>query len=287
MTAPSVPFQVDATTSTRPVTATAIREEALHEACSKADLSKLRTLVVQQASENPDSLDVAILKLLAQATKKRQTNVIQLLLKHLSTTDFDHDLIYSAIGDIGIYKLYLAKTPRILTYEWQGVGDAVCCAVCCKRTDFLSFLLSIGADPGRSIGSARAFYRYLLLEVTAMNGYASIARLLIEHGAIVRGTEAVQLAAEAGQLAMVRLLIEAGGDMNAIADPDGPFNYYYYEPYGTPLIKAVSNGHVDVVQFLLERGAEVEKPDTAGQTALARAQAVGNPRIVELLQAHV
>jgi ankyrin repeat protein len=54
----------------------------------------------------------------------------------------------------------------------------------------------------------------------------------------------------------------------------------------TPLIEAAMNGHLSVVEFLVERGADVNKVDADGESALLAAASDGHLRIVECLIEH-
>ncbi|MCJ1380352.1 hypothetical protein MMC17_003455 [Xylographa soralifera] len=260
---------------------------ALLDACSTGDLPRLRFLMDKERTGHR-VYDATLLNLLAEATVKRHSSVVKLLLDHTSSTaTFSHDLIYSAMeAGLDTYKLYLAARPAILSYQWEGLGDVVCCTSTKNDGEFLSYILRNGADPGRSLyNSPRFFYKYLPLEYCALSSHTSStsnARLLLEHGAIIEGTEAVQLAASAGQLAMVQLLLEARGNINALLDRESPC-YKYPHVYGTPLHNAISGGHLDIVRFLLESGADINMRDTAGKTAAMRASATERLLQIELL----
>ena len=287
MTATPLPNQLPEETSARPWSEIrATSQGALSKACSTGDLASLISLIDQERNEGVLLSDSTLLALLAKATRKRHASIVRLLLDYVSTPDLPHELIYSAVGaGIDIYKLYLAKNRAILSYDWQGIGDVVCSTLTRNEVEFLSYLLSIGADPGRSLSSARIGYIFLPLEFTAFSSTVSNARLLLQHGAVIIGTEAVQMAAEHGRLDMVQLLIEAGGNPNAIIDSESPY-YNYARTYGTPLHNAVSGGHLDVAKFLLESGADIKMRDTAGNTTMMRAQAVNSADIIALLHTY-
>ena len=72
-----------------------------------------------------------------------------------------------------------------------------------------------------------------------------------------RGWTALHHAAATGQVEMLRLLIDAGGDVNVRAQ-DG----------WTPLHCAAYWGHEEAAQLLLDQGAEVDLPDNNGRTPL-------------------
>jgi ankyrin repeat protein len=84
-------------------------------------------------------------------------------------------------------------------------------------------------------------------------------------------------AATLGSLEMVRCLVqELGADINKAthtSDEEGM----------TPLTAAAHNGNLDMVQCLLDLGADVDKKDEAGDTALHNAAANGELAIVQCL----
>jgi ankyrin repeat protein len=262
----------------------------LMNACSAGDLPTLRSLL--SSSQDPrEYQEATILHLLAEATKKQYTDIVEYLLEQTENVDFPEDLLLSAVSSgLDIYKLYLSKNPNILRYEWQGLGDVVCRALVENKVDFLTYLLeTAGADPGRSLRSTRYFYIFLPLEFAAYSSSEANARLLLKHGAIINGTNALQLAAQRGKLGMVRLLVEAGGNVNGMLDPNDPSTLYFgsrSEPRGTALHYAAEGGFKDIVEYLLDHGADPKKLNTFGYTALERAQLKRHYEIVGLIRSY-
>lgn len=86
------------------------------------------------------------------------------------------------------------------------------------------------------------------LHYAAYSGHTEIARMLIEHADLdapgPNGQTALILAAGAGRLDVVKLLIDADADMD-VEDPDG----------NTAISLAEKNGHVDVADYLRNEGA--------------------------------
>ncbi|OCK76129.1 ankyrin [Lepidopterella palustris CBS 459.81] len=124
----------------------------------------------------------------------------------------------------------------------------------------------------------------------------SILRLLLQHGAIINGANAIQRAGEYGRPDVLKALIDAGGDVNWVLDPDStdPDLYTTARPfndiqnlYGTALHYAASNGHFETVKFLLDHGANPLKKDSLGARAGERAQDNGHPEIVSLIESRV
>ncbi len=120
-----------------------------------------------------------------------------------------------------------------------------------------------------------------LIEAVRAGDMASVRRLLAE-GADVNsrdseGATLLMLASHAGNLAMVLALIGAGAQVNA-CDERG----------WTPLMKAAYNadldrGFADVVQALIDAGANVEMPIGYGIRPLMLAAGYGETAVVETL----
>lgn len=89
-------------------------------------------------------------------------------------------------------------------------------------------------------------------------------------------TPLIMLAASKGFTTMVRILMNAGADINAKNAVGWPV-----------LIEASAHGHTEIVQMLLQSGADVNESDFAsGMTALMTASRFGGIETVQtLLQA--
>ncbi|KAJ3287681.1 hypothetical protein HK104_008485 [Borealophlyctis nickersoniae] len=108
------------------------------------------------------------------------------------------------------------------------------------------------------------------LRVAAHRGHVELVRLLVDHGANVDvlGTYTLQISAMYGQLEMVRLLLEKRADA---------WNS------GSALSHAASNGHAEVVQMMLENGADVYA-DLEGPLMYAAGR--GYLKVVRILLEH-
>ncbi len=85
--------------------------------------------------------------------------------------------------------------------------------------------------------------------------------------------EALIRESDGGYLKEVQSIVEGGGDVNWQMQPSGL----------TPLMAAASGGYTEVVKFLIKNGAELNRKDASGRTALQRAQHAGNKEVVALL----
>mmetsp|Transcript_35692 Transcript_35692/g.68467 ORF Transcript_35692/g.68467 Transcript_35692/m.68467 type:complete len:322 (+) Transcript_35692:61-1026(+) len=115
-------------------------------------------------------------------------------------------------------------------------------------------------------------------------GHEHIAAELLQHGADLdyiddTGFTALLWAVEASELGCVKLLIEAGADVNA-----------HTETGATPLIMACDLSHpaqdMQIACALVEAGADVNKADSQGAAALSfAAEAAFAPTVAMLLEA--
>ncbi|HYE21707.1 MAG TPA: ankyrin repeat domain-containing protein [Tepidisphaeraceae bacterium] len=109
-------------------------------------------------------------------------------------------------------------------------------------------------------------------------GNPDLLKLLIAKGADVnarrtfKGNTAIVEAAEAGNVAAIRVLAGAGANVN------------YANTLGeTPLARASEANHPDAVRALIELKADVNKPSTEGFTPLMIAIRMGNEESVKVL----
>ena len=90
------------------------------------------------------------------------------------------------------------------------------------------------------------------------------------------GVRPLHMAAGVGNMALVRLLLEFGADVNGEAAMD----------YTGPLFGAVRNGHTEIVRLLVAEGADVNaKSADGGWTPLSVARESANKELIQLLEA--
>ena len=137
------------------------------------------------------------------------------------------------------------------------------------QQEALACCIKLGADVNH-----RATKGWHALFDACMNGHDEIVQVLISAGADVNaqrsnGASGLTFASQNGHEAVVRALIAAGADVNVAVDKV------------TPLIKAVTGGHMDCVRILLESA-----PSSSIQHALGVACGKGMADAVELLLRH-
>lgn len=93
-------------------------------------------------------------------------------------------------------------------------------------------------------------------------------------------TKDLQTAAQWGDLNGVKQAIKAGADINAKGELE---DFQEYSFSKNALVWAAVMGHLDVVKYLVERGANIEARDDYGQTALFAAAKRGHADVVQYL----
>ncbi|MCJ7822861.1 MAG: ankyrin repeat domain-containing protein, partial [Armatimonadetes bacterium] len=115
----------------------------------------------------------------------------------------------------------------------------------------------------------------------AQQGDVEATRRLIAEGSDVNvrdkwGITTLHRAVGMGQTAVVKVLLEAGADVNA-AEPEGGM---------TPLHSAANRGQTEAAKLLLEAGADVNAKAKGGETPLSLAVARGNTEVANLFREH-
>ncbi|KAF2276883.1 ankyrin [Westerdykella ornata] len=167
-------------------------------------------------------------------------------------------------------------------HEVDRVGTPLGIAIINRKLELIRFLLAKGADPNGMYWVPPITFLHMAAEL----GSTTIMELLLDHGAVVQGTAALEGAARVGSIEAAQLLLERGADVNAVlrydmCDHDGDI-------IGTALHVAVRHDQEAMVEFLLRRGAKQDSDLLDGDRATVKALAAekGNPRILHLLQQH-
>mmetsp|Transcript_48162 Transcript_48162/g.86666 ORF Transcript_48162/g.86666 Transcript_48162/m.86666 type:complete len:212 (+) Transcript_48162:40-675(+) len=170
-------------------------------------------------------------------------------------------------------------------------------------SDFVSGIgprWSCSAETGRDLASPRSrvvakFFNFdaasdnvplQLFRAAGAGNDADVERLLREgakpnkRSGSSKATPLIVAAAN-GHDIVVKLLIEAGAELDQGIENDGPLR-----PGGaTALFMAAQQGHEEVVKVLLEAGADFSRPRGDGRTPLAAAEKKGHEAVASLLRA--
>jgi hypothetical protein len=208
---------------------------------------------------------------------------------HTSTYDQGPPEWYPAtLSDYVVYKAAAGGAPSVmqllidaglgLNHEVEHMGSPLGIAITNGKLDLIRFLLAKGADPNNLYPSPRVS----LLYMAALCRSTVIMQLLLDHGATIRGSEALAGAAEAGCIEAAALALESGADVNEVL-------YVYNsgedeDVDGTALHAAVQHEQEAMVEFLLRRGARQDLLHIFEPTVKELAARIGNARIIRLLE---
>lgn len=121
----------------------------------------------------------------------------------------------------------------------------------------LQMLLNAGADP-----NARTCYGGTALSIVLENGLASGARLLLENGAIFQGAD------EFAFDEMMRAVLGDDAECIQIALANGGNPYYLGRKLDLMIFDVLFEGDGDLLQELIQKGADVNVKDAHGRTPL-------------------
>ena len=209
------------------------------------------------------------------------------LLRSHAAVPIDHDEAHAwldhmeaAIRESGLSEPLQTRLSRYFIEEAQGMETPFCHHKLAPLDDLERRLK---ADP--SILSLRNALDQTLLGYAAGLWDGDRVRLLLSFGAKTNDEKTPPLyhaanrfvsfderRSEAGGT-VVRLLAEAGTDVNAVSGAGGQ----------TPLHMAARRGNLAVAEALLAAGADIDPQDRKGETPLRRAVNCGQPELIALL----
>jgi ankyrin repeat protein len=155
-------------------------------------------------------------------------------------------------------------------------GDVLFDAIAAGNKAAVEQALTDGADV-----DSRARDQATLLIVAALEDQPAIVELLLSRGADVMarnsgGFTPLHAAAFSGSLPIAKLLLERGAVLEDSANKSGV----------TPLVIAGEENHVELAEFLIAQGADVNRAEGHGYWPTTRAFWKGNMDIIKLFKRH-
>ncbi len=198
---------------------------------------------------------------------------------------FEVTALVWASGDFEKARLLIEAGADVNARSKQGQTALITAAASAGNVETVRLLLSKGANVKVDGGAA-------LMGAAAAND-AAIVRLLIENGADAKaadraGNTALMGAASGNHVANVKLLLDNRADVNAASTEGGQVkNGAIALKQLTPLLMSAAFGSTDLVETLLDAGAQVNAKDVRGMTPLMLgvASETQNAEVVKLLVA--
>ncbi|KAI5927288.1 ankyrin repeat-containing domain protein [Camillea tinctor] len=206
------------------------------------------------------------------AARGGHLDIVKILIAHKAVVNTPRKcgtsaLQYAAAGQhYDMVQLLLDEGADINACFGEEHGCALECAIRTKYHGLVELLLESGAD----INVSGGYHLTPLKAAVMVNDEDMVARLLrngarvnIRHDYFPYGTNCIEWAATNGNMAILSLLLEHGGDVNSKQG----------WPRATTLAIAVEKGNYEMVQYLLAAGADVNH--FRGKTSALEA-AIGN-----------
>ena len=192
------------------------------------------------------------------------------------------EALFTAIesGNVTLVNLLVEAGADVNAAEGFGGNTPLHEAVEEGNAEIVQILVDAGADI-----EAEGFMGQTPLGLAAEEGASEIMQILLGQGADsgtpegedkqspTIGSEALFTAIKKGDVETVRLLVEAGTDVNAAEGFGG----------NTPLHEAVEEGNTEIVQILVDAGADIEAEGFMGRTPLSLAAEEGATEIMRIL----
>ena len=243
--------------------------KSLDLAAQWGDVSIVQELLSLGARFDPEDWDAGPLML---ATYAGHTSIVQKLIEAganvhaMDVYDWSALTVAAHQGSEEMCKLLLAPTlhpdyvPTTPFVEAAKAGHLSICRLIVDRFP--------------SIISGKSSCGFDALENAIEAGHEEIARWLIEKGVDVHDCDSfdgdlLSKAAASGNLSLFKFLLGLGVDAGSWED--------------TPLMAAASRSHLEIVNFILSQGVEIDRSNGNGRTALHLACASGSAPVVEAL----
>jgi len=163
------------------------------------------------------------------------------------------ELLLGAIKkeDAAAFKKHLAACADVNGQDKFG-RLPLSCAIESGSVEFVERLLDAGADPARADA----------LEYSVQRGEKEILRVLLERGVETNPSgSTLRTACAMGNADVVKMLLNVGSDPNATTEPGAD----------TPLMMAAQALSPEIIQALIDKGADVNRSNRDGWTALFNA----------------
>ncbi|MHB9146875.1 MAG: ankyrin repeat domain-containing protein [Candidatus Amoebophilus sp.] len=272
------------------------RRTPLHCACEKGDLELVKYLLLEKGANIHATDEEGGTPLLCACDKGHLEVVKYLVEKGADVNDKeDNDntsLHYAAWqGHLEVVKYLVEKGADIHTTD-QYRDTPLLCACDNDQLEVVKYLIEKGADV-----NAKGQYGQTTLHWACRQGYLEAVKYLVEKGANIHATDnsgntPLNWACRQGYLEAVKYLVEKGADVNAKTKWVTEFEYeygyseheYVEDKYDyTPLLCACENDHLEVVKYLIEKGADINAKNQKGETPINIARQKKYKALVNLL----
>ncbi|KAK2763316.1 hypothetical protein FQN54_009952 [Arachnomyces sp. PD_36] len=235
-----------------------------------------------------DPKDPQVIESIYNAIVRDDDSAVKTLLGQGAPMKEHHFLEATRRGAVDILQSYLDNGWDINTP--MDTHNPPALAFAFENEKLVDWFLDHGADPNERC----SFQDCTSLSIAVRDASIAIIKLLFERGGSIERGQLLHYAAqrkgddrvEVLQFIFAKNPTFIGKTVNKIKDEDNPEDYCrnLFSGLGTPLHYAAREGFLDVVQFLLQNGADTQRQDPQGKIALDWAEYYGHEPVVEELK---
>ncbi|KAL2827125.1 ankyrin repeat-containing domain protein [Aspergillus cavernicola] len=246
--------------------------------CRQNSREALEVFIQQNQETDPD-YSPPLPELLLGATDCRADNIAAYCLEN-GQVAYDAVMTSVVVNDsFAVYCLIVENKAVDINYVVPWYGDILGMKAAGNRLDWVKFCLEHGADPNCNLVE-----EYLsALSCAAYTGSFEMVDLLLQHGARLKGSNAIVEAAIYGNLEMMKHLLSKGADIDEVGI-EGPAGDECYGDMGSPLHQAATEGRTEMALFLINAGANIHLKDPMGRTAEDLAMKKNHTEILDALR---
>ena len=246
------------------------------------------------------------------AVQEKHADMVQVLIDAGADIEIKTDSgrsplhVASIEGALATVKMLVKAGADVRATDAKG-NTCLILAACCGHTDTVRYLVGL---PEVDLNHQK-ISNYTALHVAVSRKHADVVQVLIDAGADIEtrgalGSSPLHLASDLGELATVKMLVEAGADVRA-TDDKGATCLMFAAYHGhtdtvrylvgfpevdlnhqgkmnrTALLLAVHQRHAEVVQVLIDAGADIEIRTDEGRSPLHQASISGELTTVKML----
>ena len=281
--------------------------QKLHEVCEAGNITNLQSLLgdtafaeclLQRPVKQYNRITQPILNLvdlLKVATAKGHCAIVNHLLAfgqehNVSCVELiNRDTAVAAIDGVNsleVFRIFVETWPEVVKLDMGHLGNPLAYAVVKDQLQLTQFLLDEGADPNLRCLAHTGSGHYLRQSVKSSS--LNITETLLQHGARIQFSGAIQEAAKLGRVDVLELLLKNGANVNETLPADVGFlirDKRYQQASESPLHIAALHDQIYSVRWLLAHGANPNVTDAQGRTPVMIAQTSKSHRLAEAFAA--
>ncbi|KAL9029297.1 MAG: hypothetical protein Q9196_002454 [Gyalolechia fulgens] len=261
----------------------------LVEAIKAGDLALTQSLYDDFVAANPESGTNIIYRMGILAGRHAHPDILSYCFSRgliLRPSNVNDPLVYAVIDGASIPTLeVLIQEGKWDVKQYLELGgDALTSTVYSGNVGIAEYLLQRGADPNSDYPFGD--YSAVVLAILDQGRTGEeMLKLLLDHGASVKGTGGLIAAAEVGNVKAVKMLLESRREELDLEEVEeyGGYDERKLNDMGTALYKAAAAGWVEIVDILLKRGANREFRDRTGRSVVDVARENGRDDVLRRL----